>query len=100
MVFVAYAGPVRPAAALRHSVLCLPTDIHSLFVNELSSSSLRWLRINLLFLLQRYVRACCAYRPTFIRCLSINPPPPPPPPPPSRDTGGGEEEILFTAYNK
>ena len=32
---------------------------------------------------QRYVRACCAYRPTFIRCLSINPPPPPPPPPPS-----------------
>ena len=24
---------------------------------------------------------CCAYRPTFIRCLSINPPPPPPPPP-------------------
>ena len=32
---------------------------------------------------QRYVRACCAYRPTFIRCLSINPPPPPPPPPSS-----------------
>jgi len=23
--------------------------------------------------------ACCAYRPTFIRCLSISPPPPPPP---------------------
>ena len=34
MVFVAYAGPVCPAAAT----------------------------------------ACCAYRPTFIRCLSINPP--------------------------
>jgi hypothetical protein len=30
MVLVAYAGPVRPAAALRDSVLCLPTDIHSL----------------------------------------------------------------------
>jgi hypothetical protein len=25
MVLVAYAGPVRPAAALRDSVLCLPT---------------------------------------------------------------------------
>ena len=34
MVLVAYAGPVRPAAALRVSVLCLPTDIHSLFVNK------------------------------------------------------------------
>ena len=34
MVLVAYAGPVRPAAALRDSVLCLPTDIHSLFVNN------------------------------------------------------------------
>ena len=34
MVLVAYAGPVRPAAALRESVLCLPTDIHSLFVNK------------------------------------------------------------------
>ena len=34
MVLVAYAGPVRPAAALRDSVLCLPTDIHSLFVNK------------------------------------------------------------------
>ena len=34
-----YAGPVRPAAALRDSVLCLPTDIHSLFVNKPSSSS-------------------------------------------------------------
>ena len=44
MVFVAYAGPVCPAAAT----------------------------------------ACCAYRPTFIRCLSMNPPPPPPPPPPRR----------------
>ena len=37
MVLVAYAGPVRPAAALRDSVLCLPTDIHSLFVNKPSS---------------------------------------------------------------
>ena len=36
---VAYAGPVRPAAALRDSVLCLPTDIHSLLVNKPSSSS-------------------------------------------------------------
>ena len=25
---------------------------------------------------QRYATACCAYRPTFIRCLSITPPPP------------------------
>ena len=39
MVLAAYAGPVRPAAALRDSVLCLPTDIHSLFVNKPSSSS-------------------------------------------------------------
>ena len=39
MVLAAYAGPVRPAAALRVSVLCLPTDIHSLFVNKPSSSS-------------------------------------------------------------
>ena len=39
MVLVTYAGPVRPAAALRDSVLCLPTDIHSLFVNKPSSSS-------------------------------------------------------------
>ena len=43
MVLVAYAGPVRPAAALRDSVfdsvLCLPTDIHSLFVNKPSFSS-------------------------------------------------------------
>jgi len=39
MVLVAYAGPVRPAAALRNSVLCLPTDIHSLFDNKPSSSS-------------------------------------------------------------
>ena len=38
-MLVAYAGPVRPAAALRNSVLCLPTDIHSLFVNKPSSSS-------------------------------------------------------------
>ena len=29
------SGPVRPSAALRDSVLCLPTDIHSLFVNKL-----------------------------------------------------------------
>ena len=28
---------------------------------------------------QRYATACCAYRPTFIRCLSIHTPPPPPP---------------------
>ena len=39
MVLVAYAGPVRPAAALRDSVLCLPPDIHSLFVSKPSSSS-------------------------------------------------------------
>ena len=39
MVLVAYAGPVRQAAARRDSVLCLPTDIHSLLVNKLSSSS-------------------------------------------------------------
>ena len=39
MVLVAYAGPVRPAAALRDSVLCLPTDIQSLFVNKPPSSS-------------------------------------------------------------
>ena len=39
MFLVAYAGPVRPAAALHDSVLCLPTDIHSLFVNKPSSSS-------------------------------------------------------------
>ena len=39
MVLAAYAGPVRPAAALRASVLYLPTDIHSLFVNKPSSSS-------------------------------------------------------------
>ena len=39
MVLVAYAGPVRPAAAPRDSVLCLPTDIHSLLVNKPSSSS-------------------------------------------------------------
>ena len=39
MVLVAYAGPVRPAAALSDSALCLPTDIHSLFVNKPSSSS-------------------------------------------------------------
>ena len=38
-VLVAYAGPVRPAAARRDSVLCLPTDIHSLLVNKPSSSS-------------------------------------------------------------
>ena len=39
MVLVAYAGPARPAAALPDSVLCLPTDIHSLLVNKTSSSS-------------------------------------------------------------
>ena len=36
---------------------------------------------------QRYATACCAYRPTFIRCLSINPPPPTPPPPSGRARG-------------
>jgi|NorSeaMetagenome_1021524.scaffolds.fasta_scaffold163992_1 hypothetical protein len=39
MVLVAYAGPVRPEAALRDSVLCLPTDIHSLLVNKPSLST-------------------------------------------------------------
>ena len=39
MVLVAYAGPVRPAAALCDSVLCLPTDIHSLHVNKPPPSS-------------------------------------------------------------
>ena len=38
MVLVAYAGPMRPAAALRDSVLCSLTDIHSLFINKPSSS--------------------------------------------------------------
>ena len=41
---------------------------------------------------QRYVRACCAYRPTFIRCLSINPPPPPPLPQ-ERSTA---EQVFYT----
>ena len=52
MVLVAYAGPVRPAAALRASVLCLPTDIHSLFVNNF---------------------ACCADRPTSHRAALRTP---------------------------
>ena len=39
-VLVAYAGSVHPAAALRDSVLCLPTDIHSLLVNKPSSSGM------------------------------------------------------------
>ena len=39
MVLVACARPVRREAALRDSVLCLPTDIHSLLVNKPSSSS-------------------------------------------------------------
>jgi hypothetical protein len=39
MVLVAYAGPESPAAALRERfVLCLPTDIHPLLVNNHSSS--------------------------------------------------------------
>ena len=38
-VLVAYAGSVHLAAALRDSVLCRPTDIHSLLVNKPSSSS-------------------------------------------------------------
>ena len=41
MVLVAYAGPVRPAAVLRDSVLCLPADIQSLFANKPSSSFFR-----------------------------------------------------------
>jgi len=65
---------VRPAAALRDSVSCLPTEIPSLLVNKPSSSSSSSSSSS--------AKACCAYRPTFIRCLSINPPPPPPPPPP------------------
>ena len=39
MVLVAYAGPVRPAAALRDSVLCLPSDFTSLLVKLPSSFS-------------------------------------------------------------
>jgi len=48
MVAVAHAGPVRPAAALCvnihtvvwwHNVLCRPTDIHSVLVNKIASSS-------------------------------------------------------------
>ena len=34
MVLVAYARPVRSAAALRDSVLCLSTDIHLSLVNK------------------------------------------------------------------
>ena len=33
-MLVAPAGPVSSAAALRDSVLCRPTDVHSLLVNE------------------------------------------------------------------
>ena len=55
MVLVAYAGSVHPAAALRDSVLCLPTDIHSLLVNKPSSSSCfldtaRWTKLAVRFL--------------------------------------------------
>jgi len=43
LVTSTYAGPVRPAAALHDSVLCLTTDnIHSLLVNNPSSSSCRY----------------------------------------------------------
>ena len=59
MVLVAYAGPVRPAAALRDSVLCLPTDIHSLFVNKPSSSSSS--SSSLLLLLTSSPEPPCAY---------------------------------------
>ena len=51
MVLVAYAGSVRPAAALRDSVLCLPTDIHSLLVNKPSSSTFLLFLLLLLLLL-------------------------------------------------
>ena len=37
---------------------------------------------------QRYATACCAYRPTFIRCLSINPPPP----------GHGDIQLVFYTW--
>ena len=66
MVLVAYAGPVRPAAALRDSVLCLPTDIHSLFVNKPSSSSSSVLL--LLLLLLRCVGSTRKHRPTGVLC--------------------------------
>ena len=62
MVHVAYAGPVCPAAALRDSVLCLPTDIHSLFVNKPSSRA----------------RSPCAAICVASRLLYLPPPPPPP----------------------
>ena len=58
-----------------------------LIINKLSPSCLLFLLFLLLLLVDStsssfssYATACCAYRPTFIRCLSINPPPPPPPP--------------------
>jgi len=35
MVLAAYAGPVRPAAALRDSVLCPPTGFYWLREREL-----------------------------------------------------------------
>ena len=38
MGLVAYAAPASPAAALRDSVLCLLSDIHSLLVNTPSST--------------------------------------------------------------
>ena len=38
MVLVAYAGPVRKSAALRDSVLRLPTDSHLLLVTKTSFS--------------------------------------------------------------
>ena len=77
MVLVAYAGPVRPAAALRASVLCLPTDIHSLFVNKpsssssSSSSSCRANRVSLLAPNEHSPRTCTAgtVALTQARCL-------------------------------
>ena len=79
MVLVAYAGPVRPAAALRDSVLCLPTDIHSLFVNKPSSSSssfsssCRASRVSLLAPNEHSPRTCTAgsVAPSSARCALV-----------------------------
>ena len=49
---------------------------------------------------QRYATACCAYRPTFIRCLSINPPPPPPPPPPKSQLSRGSSSHTLASAPK
>ena len=86
MVLVAYAGPVRPAAALRDSVLCLPTDIHSLLVNNPSSSSSsssscappRWtergglrIRVCLCMLTQRVNMLYCRLKPAATHIIHI-----------------------------